>query len=72
MRMQSPSSSRSDRPVGGDIGAPPLIVGIGEILWDILPDGRQLGGAPAKRIAGYVYSRNGAWPDLPAELSSWP
>jgi fructokinase len=36
-----------DRPVGGDIGAPPFIVGIGEILWDILPDGRQLGGAPA-------------------------
>ncbi|MCJ7588784.1 MAG: carbohydrate kinase [Candidatus Aminicenantes bacterium] len=36
-----------DRPVGGDIGAPPFVVGIGEILWDILPDGRQLGGAPA-------------------------
>jgi fructokinase len=26
---------------------PPLVVGIGEILWDILPDGRQMGGAPA-------------------------
>jgi fructokinase len=25
----------------------PLVVGIGEILWDILPDGRELGGAPA-------------------------
>src|SRR5687768_3376707 len=25
----------------------PLIVGIGEILWDMLPGGRQLGGAPA-------------------------
>jgi fructokinase len=25
----------------------PIVVGIGEILWDILPDGRQLGGAPA-------------------------
>ncbi|WP_016778017.1 carbohydrate kinase family protein [Anaerophaga thermohalophila] len=24
-----------------------LIVGIGEILWDILPEGKQLGGAPA-------------------------
>ena len=23
------------------------IVGIGEILWDILPEGRRLGGAPA-------------------------
>ena len=27
--------------------APPTIVGIGEILWDLLPSGRQLGGAPA-------------------------
>ncbi|MBA3937439.1 MAG: carbohydrate kinase [Planctomycetes bacterium] len=26
--------------------APPLLVGIGEILWDLLPDGRQPGGAP--------------------------
>ncbi len=25
----------------------PIIVGIGEILWDMLPDGRRLGGAPA-------------------------
>ncbi len=24
-----------------------LVIGIGEILWDILPDGKQLGGAPA-------------------------
>ncbi len=24
-----------------------IVVGIGELLWDILPDGRQLGGAPA-------------------------
>lgn len=25
----------------------PVIVGLGEILWDLLPEGRQLGGAPA-------------------------
>lgn len=25
----------------------PLVVGIGELLWDLLPGGRQLGGAPA-------------------------
>src|SRR5579884_3587756 len=25
----------------------PIIVGLGEILWDLLPTGRQLGGAPA-------------------------
>ena len=24
-----------------------IVVGLGEILWDLLPDGRQLGGAPA-------------------------
>ena len=26
---------------------PPTVVGLGEILWDLLPSGRQLGGAPA-------------------------
>jgi fructokinase len=26
---------------------PPLIVGLGELLWDLLPGGKQLGGAPA-------------------------
>ncbi len=26
---------------------PPIFVGLGEILWDMLPDGKQLGGAPA-------------------------
>ena len=25
----------------------PIIVGLGEILWDLLPGGKQLGGAPA-------------------------
>src|SRR5487761_626616 len=25
----------------------PVIVGLGEVLWDFLPTGRQLGGAPA-------------------------
>jgi len=27
--------------------AKPIVLGIGEVLWDVLPDGRQLGGAPA-------------------------
>lgn len=27
--------------------ARPLLIGIGEILWDMLPSGKQLGGAPA-------------------------
>ena len=25
----------------------PVIVGLGEVLWDLLPAGKQLGGAPA-------------------------
>ena len=29
------------------MSSPPTVVGIGEILWDLLPTGRQLGGAPA-------------------------
>src|SRR6185436_14324715 len=28
-------------------GNRPLVIGIGEILWDLLPGGKQLGGAPA-------------------------
>ena len=24
-----------------------FVVGLGEVLWDMLPDGKQLGGAPA-------------------------
>jgi fructokinase len=34
--------SRREAPIG-----PFLIVGLGELLWDLLPDGRKLGGAPA-------------------------
>ena len=26
---------------------PKVIVGLGELLWDLLPEGKQLGGAPA-------------------------
>ena len=25
----------------------PLLIGLGELLWDVLPEGEQLGGAPA-------------------------
>ncbi len=28
----------------------PLLVGVGEILWDLLPNGRKLGGAPANVV----------------------
>lgn len=26
--------------------APALVIGLGEVLWDLLPGGKQLGGAP--------------------------
>jgi fructokinase len=28
----------------------PRVVGIGELLWDLLPDGKALGGAPANFV----------------------
>jgi fructokinase len=53
----------------------PLLVGIGEILWDMLPGGKQLGGAPANFAyqanalggSGAVLSRIGA-DDLGREI----
>jgi fructokinase len=30
--------------------AKPIVVGIGEVLWDMLPSGKQLGGAPANFV----------------------
>jgi fructokinase len=42
--------------------ARPLILGIGEILWDLLPGGRQLGGAPAN-FAYHAHTLGAdAWP----------
>lgn len=40
-RPMSNSSSSAPR------ARPPRVVGLGEILWDLLPSGRQMGGAPA-------------------------
>ena len=31
----------------------PYIVGLGEVLWDVLPEGKQLGGAPANFAITY-------------------
>ncbi len=30
-----------------DVSGRPLCIGVGEVLWDLLPDGKQSGGAPA-------------------------
>jgi fructokinase len=40
----------------------PLFIGLGEILWDLLPSGRQLGGAPANfaYIASLLGNRSAA------------
>jgi fructokinase len=43
-------ASDRQRAVSGRRRAPgekPLLVGVGEILWDLLPDGRKVGGAPS-------------------------
>lgn len=37
--------------------AQPLVIGLGEVLWDIFPDGKRLGGAPAN--FAYHASRQG-------------
>jgi len=40
----------------------PLILGVGEILWDLLPSGKQLGGAPAN-FAYHAHALGAeAWP----------
>ena len=46
--------SRADRSRSADPAMPdrrPSVVGIGELLWDLLPDGPRLGGAPFNVIA---------------------
>ena len=34
------------------ISKAPIVVGLGEVLWDFLPNGKQLGGAPANFAYG--------------------
>jgi fructokinase len=34
-------------PINSDNSPRPLVVGLGELLWDLFPKGKQLGGAPA-------------------------
>ena len=47
MNDKKPTSSIIDGQAGPGAVSQPLVVGIGEILWDLLPDGKQIGGAPA-------------------------
>jgi fructokinase len=47
MNDKKPTSSIIDGQAGPGAVSQPLVVGIGEILWDLLPDGKQMGGAPA-------------------------
>lgn len=42
----------------GNAGAAPIVVGIGEVLWDVFSERRRLGGAPAN--FAYHASRQGA------------
>jgi fructokinase len=47
MNDKKPTSSIIDGQAGPGAVSQPLVVGIGELLWDLLPDGKQMGGAPA-------------------------
>ena len=47
MNDKKPTSSIIERPAALGACSQALVVGIGEILWDLLPDGKQMGGAPA-------------------------
>ena len=46
------------------------IVGIGEILWDMLPSGKALGGAPAN-FAYHAASERRAGPSAPSGTTLW-
>lgn len=41
------SPPRSSRPIGALMPQHPTVIALGEILWDLLPAGKQMGGAPA-------------------------
>lgn len=45
-RDATPEADRRDARLTGDSRPAPLLVGLGELIWDFLPGGRQLGGAP--------------------------
>ena len=45
--LQGRAENRKPRTKLNCMGHAPTVVGLGEILWDLLPSGRQLGGAPA-------------------------
>jgi fructokinase len=71
--------NKSRKPAVATSGAGrPVVVGLGEILWDLLPGGKQLGGAPANFVyhanvlgaAGSVASCVGADP-LGREIMQW-
>ena len=45
MEQQNVTTSRPNREGLGE--GPRYVVGLGEVLWDVLPEGKKLGGAPA-------------------------
>ena len=68
MSEQARAKSKEPTPDRRSLDAPLTIVGLGELLWDLFPSGRQLGGAPANFAycshllgdSGTVVSRVGA------------
>lgn len=45
----------------------PYVIGLGEVLWDVLPEGKKLGGAPAN--FAYHVSQFG-YDTMPSALSA--
>ena len=45
MEQQNVTTPRPNREGLGE--GPRYVVGLGEVLWDVLPEGKKLGGAPA-------------------------
>jgi fructokinase len=66
LRTQGRAVETADTVGAGDAFTAALVTGMmRRKSWDEIGD-------RANRIAGYVCSRKGAWPELPAELAFWP
>jgi len=48
----------------------PYVIGIGELLWDVLPDGKKMGGAPANFI--YHINHMGIYGDIISSVGNDP
>lgn len=50
----------------------PIVVGLGEVLWDMLPDGKRAGGAPANVAYHAAHSGAEGWLVSAVGAPAWP